>query len=384
MKRSKSIGGGSIGGGVSGRVIGSIGGIGSGIGRVIGSGIGVIGVIGVICVAAAIMLTACAPESAKGKRMELQGKAQGTYYSIIYYDKEGRDMKRSIDSLLDDFDMTASLWVAESQLRRVNENRDSIVGDYFATLLRHSIEMNSFTEGAFDCTVGKLVNAWGFGFSKREEMTDALIDSLRQYTGQQPTIDSIAEGRYIVRKPQAEMTFDFNAIAQGYATDLVSRFLEQHGIDNYLVDIGGEVYAKGSKPDGSEWKVGIERPAETKDSEPEVALSIVLKDCSVVTSGSYRKYYEKDGTRYSHTIDPRTGRPVEHTLLSVSVIDSCAWRADALATAFMVMGMERSLEFIAQHPDDSGTQAVCFIYDDKGTNRVHMTDGFKKLVASIR
>ena len=309
----------------------------------------------------AILFTSC--HSGGDGMVRLRGEAQGTYYSIIYYDEAGRNFQESIDSLLDDFDQTASLWVEESLIRRVNENRDSVVNEEFATLVEISKEMHEYTGGAFDCTVGKLVNAWGFGFSKREEMSGTVVDSLLQYVGKQPEVVRDAAGMLILRKATPESTLDFNAIAQGYSTDKVSQFLESKGIENYLVDIGGEVYAKGCKPDGKAWTVGIERPAENRYSNPEVEMSIELRDKAVVTSGNYRKYYEKDGVRYSHTIDPSTGRPVEHSLLSVSVIDESAWRADALATAFMVMGLEKAKKFIKEHPEDS-MERVIFIYSE--------------------
>lgn len=319
------------------------------------------------------ILGGCQGGKSTREAIKLNGKAQGTYYSIIYYDKEGRDLQGEIDSLLKDFDMTASLWEDESLIRRVNENRDSVVNEDFVELVEMSQEMHKYSNGAFDCTVGKLVNAWGFGFSKREEMSDKVIDSLRQYVGVQPIIIRNNSGIAIVRKATPESTIDFNAIAQGYSTDMVSRFLESKGIENYLVDIGGEVYAKGCKPDSSSWTVGIERPAENKYSSPEVEMSIELRDQSVVTSGNYRKYYEKDGVRYSHTIDPKTGRPVEHSLLSVSVVDKSAWRADALATAFMVMGLEKAKAFIKEHPEDS-MEKVIFIYSEGDGYKVEEID----------
>ena len=331
---------------------------------------------------AAMLLSACNGGQTNGgsNRIELSGKAQGTFYSVIYYDSLQRNLQPAIDSLLDNFALTASLWVDNSLLRRVNDNRDSVVNDLFATLLRHSVEMNAYTEGCFDCTVGKLVNAWGFGFANRADITDALIDSLRHFCGVQPELVQRDDGSLVVRKASPETAIDFNAIAQGYATDRVCQFLEQQGISRYLVDIGGEVYVRGCKPDGQNWVVGVERPSENKYANPVVETRIKLLDQSVVTSGNYRKYYEKDGARYSHTIDPRTGRPVTHTLLSVSVVDSCAWRADALATAFMVMGLDRARSFIASHPDDNGAQTVCFIFNENGENKIFMTDRFKSLL----
>ena len=268
-------------------------------------------------------------------------------------------------------------------MRFINDNREIVVNELFATLTQLSVQMHDFTDGAFDCTVGKLVNAWGFGFSKREDMDSATIDSLMRYVGKQPEIVLDACGERIVCKPFKETTFDFNAIAQGYSTDLVSRFLEQQGIHNYIIDIGGEVYARGCKPDGSNWTIGIERPAENRYSSPELETTIKVQDMAVVTSGSYRKYYEKNGVRYSHTIDPATGRPVEHSLLSVTVIDTAAWRADALATAFMVMGLDKALQFIDSHPDDSGTQAVFFIYSEGEGYKTYATQKFNEMTTKI-
>ncbi|MCR4828296.1 MAG: FAD:protein FMN transferase [Bacteroidales bacterium] len=311
--------------------------------------------------------------------IKLVGEAQGTFYNITYYDSEQRDLQGAIDSLLADFDLTASLWVDSSLLCRVNRNEDSVLNALFSDLLEKSIMMNQFTEGCFDCRVGQLVRSYGFGNGPRTALSDNQIDSLLAICQQPVAMVETQEG-IVLRKANPATALDFNAIAQGYAVDMVCRFLEQRGISNYLVDIGGEVVAHGCKADSSLWLVGIERPADNRYSAPEIEKAITLKDCSVVTSGSYRKYYQKDGLRYSHTIDPSTGRPVQHTLLSVSVVDTAAWRADALATAFMVMGLERAQTFIAAHPYDSGTQAVFFIYSTPDGYATYATPAFEKLI----
>lgn len=311
----------------------------------------------------------------------LSGTAQGTYYAITYCDSQGRDLQPQIDSLLDDFDMTASLWKDSSMIRRINNGDDSLINDCFAFLINKSVAMHNYTDGSFDCTVGGIVNAWGFGFSKKEELSGNTIDSMMKYVGKQPCVVEKSDGTLIVRKPHKETTLDFNAIAQGYSTDIVSDFLLSKGISNFIVDIGGEVYAKGCKPDGTLWKVGIERPAENKYDGRQIETIVELRDESVVTSGSYRKYYEKEGVRYSHTIDPKNGYPVTHTLLSVTVIDTAAWRADALATAFMVMGLDSAKAFIESHPNDSGTQAVLFIYNQDGEYKTYATEGFNNKIA---
>ena len=332
-----------------------------------------------LAVTAALWLMGCAHRTQQP--MTLSGETQGTYYSVIYYDSLHRDMQPLVDSLLHTVDITASLWVDTSLLCRVNRNETDTLTPLFADMLRKSLGMAEYTHGAFDCTVGALVQAWGFATQGPQNPARSVLDSLRRYTG----LGRIAlhDGGYGVCrivKQHMETRLDFNAIAQGITSDLIAHALCQRGIRNCLVDVGGEVVARGAKPDGTPWVVGIERPAKNKYSSPQVALAIALHNASVVTSGSYRKYYEKDGVRYSHTIDPATGRPVRHSLLSVSVVDSVAWRADALATAFMVMGLDSSRRFIASHPLDSGAGCALFLYDSAGCNAEWATPAFKKLI----
>lgn len=328
---------------------------------------------------AAVLLSACHHSSDEPFR--LQGEAQGTYYNIIYYDPEGRDLSEQIKPFLDDFDQTASLWVEHSLLRGVNSNITDTVTPCFADLFQRSDSIRRYTQGAFDCRVGLLVQAWGFSFRQREELDAATLDSLLHSAHSRVWLDTTAEGGIRIHKEDPATELDFNAIAQGYSVDLLATWLEEGlGIKNFLIDIGGEVIAKGMKPTGEKWAVGIERPAATADSPQELETAITLENASVVTSGNYRKYYERDGVRYSHTIDPSTGRPVGHTLLSVSVVSREAWYADAMATAFMVMGFERALQFIEQHPDNPDIQAVFFIYDDQGTYRTYATEEFEKLI----
>lgn len=324
-----------------------------------------------------ILLTSChhAPQP-----ISFNGEAQGSYYSISYYDDAHRDLQHSVDSILDDFDQTASLWVEQSMIRRINSNTDSLINPVFADLLLKSLAINQYSEGAFDCRIGKLVQAWGFSFKQREPLDDHKIDSLLALSRGNIAIDTNENGELYIRKENPQTEIDFNAIAQGYASDIVAAYLESQGISSYLVDIGGEVVAHGTKANGDPWIVGVERPAENKYQSPEIELAIGLQDLSIVTSGNYRKYYEKDGIKYSHTIDPETGRPVEHSLLSVSVIDSSAWRADAMATAFMVMGLEKAKAFIESHPNDMPTQAVLFIYNDTDGYKTYATPQFKKMI----
>lgn len=306
--------------------------------------------------------------------VHLFGEAQGTYYSIQYYDRQGRDLQPQVDSLLHAFDLTASLWVDSSLLRRLNACTTDTVDAIFSALLEHSLTISAYTNGAFDPRIGRIVQAWGFSFRQQQEPDSAELAAMLLAARGNVAIDN---GRLVKENPATEL--DFNAIAQGYAVDLLAAMFEDYGITNYLIDVGGEVIARGSKRNGSPWRVGIERPADDSISAPVVQTAVALHDAAIVTSGSYRKYYERDGVRYSHTIDPATGRPVLHSLLSVSVVDSLCWRADAMATAYMVMGLDKAKQFIATHPNGPGTAAVYFIYDSCGTMTTYETPSFKKL-----
>lgn len=305
-------------------------------------------------------------------KIQFTGNAQGTYYAVTYYDSLSRNFQPQIDSLLNDFDQIASLWVDSSLLRRINSNQTSILNPLMIDLIDKSMYISQLTEGYFDITVGKLVNAWGFGFSNPLALDTFIVDSLKQYVG----YGKIHVEDSVLLKENSNIEIDFNAIAQGYSSDLIADFLLSKGIKNLLVDIGGEVVAKGYKPNGDTWIVGIEKPADNKYSNQQIDVKINLDNMSVVTSGNYRKYYENNGVKYSHTINPFTGFPVAHTLLSVSVLAPKAWEADAMATAFMVMGLEKSLEFLEKNP-------ICeayFIYNQDGEYKTCSTEGFKTVI----
>lgn len=323
---------------------------------------------------AVLLIAACSCQR-NIKPIQLYGEAQGTYYSVQYYDALQRDLQPQVDSLLHAFDLSASLWVEQSLLRQLNANLTDSLDPVLDSLLRYSLYIYKYTGGAFDCRVGRLVQAWGFSFRQRQEPDPRTLDTM--LFAAHGDI-AICQGRLLKQNPSTEL--DFNAIAQGYAVDLLAAMLDSLDIHDYLIDVGGEVIGRGAKPDGTPWRVGIERPSVDSVSAPEVQTAIALHNASVVTSGSYRKYYERDGVRYSHTINPVTGRPVEHTLLSASVVESSAWLADAMATAYMVMGLDSARAFIAAHPDGPGTDAVMFIYDDHGALCTYTTPAFDKLI----
>jgi len=326
-----------------------------------------------ITIALLIIVTSCSSNKTSNP-VKLLGEAQGTYYSIIYFDKQNRDFKVEIDSLLDDFDLSVSLWVPESILSRVNKSNQNINLDkHFTDNFNLSEKVAIETDGAFDFTVGSLVKAWGFGFDNRKNIDSLIIDSLLQYVGYNKV--KIVNNHII--KQDTNTTFDFNAIAQGYSVDLVAEFLQKNNISDFLIDIGGEVRAVGKKPNGDLWKIGIEKPTKNATDERVLTATIVLKNLSIATSGSYRKFFEEDGVRYSHTINPSTGYPVVHSLLSASIICNNTALADAYATACMVMGLDESISFVENNPD----LEAFFIYSNKdGSYETYATDGFTNLI----
>ena len=307
-------------------------------------------------------------------RLNLAGKTQGTYYAVTYYDRSGRDFSKEIDSILAAFGKSVSLWDTNSIISRINRNDSTArIDGWFRDLFTLSQGISQCTGGAFDATVGPLVNAWGFGAGQGKRPDSLEIDSLRalvDYRKVRLQGDRIFKQDYRIR-------LDFNAIAQGYSVDLISAFLDKQHIRNYLVDIGGEVFAKGIKPGNEPWMVGIENPGRDSTSRPSLNARVMLENMALSTSGNYRKYYEENGVRYSHTIDPATGFPVRHNLLSVSVLASRCATADGYATAFMVMGLQRAKEFLSKNPQ---LQAYFIYSEDDGTYRIYATQGFRKIL----
>ncbi len=315
-----------------------------------------------------IVLLSC---SRQPKRVVLSGQTQGSYYSIVYYDAEGRDFQKEVDSLFHAVDLSVNLWVDSSVLCKVNRNEEVPLDPIFIDNFNIAQAAARLSGGRFDPTIAPLVEAWGFSAKRGDSITPALIDSLKTLVDYRKV--RIEEGRVV--KEDTTMRLDFNAIAQGYTSDLIGAFLESRGVCDYLVDTGGEIMARGGKPGGKPWVVGIEKPSPDWDSERVVQQRVALRDKGIVTSGSYRKYVERDGKRYSHSIDPVTGYPVEHHLLSATVIAENAVWADALASICMVMGMEPSLELIRSL---DGVEAYYIYVNEKGELETYATEGFEK------
>jgi thiamine biosynthesis lipoprotein len=320
-----------------------------------------------------LLIAACQPAD-RPLKIQFTGEAQGTSYNVIYYASDTLISKVEIDSLLNVFDMTASIWVENSIISRINANDSTVEADAdFIKIFKLSQRISDATDGAFDITVGPLVNAWGFGFKNKTAMDAHIVDSLLPLVNYKAV--KLAGNKIVKENPAIQI--DYNAIAQGYSVDWLSGFLIEKGIKNFLVEIGGEVLTRGSKPGGVYWIVGIEKPAADSLSPQILEATVTLTNRALVTSGNYRKFYEKGGVRYSHTIDPATGYPVQHSLLSATVVADSAAIADGYATAFMVMGLEKSRAFLTEHPE----MESYFIYsDDSGNFKTWATARLRKIV----
>ena len=300
-----------------------------------------------------------------------EGFAEGTSFHIYY--QSDTDYNKTIDSLLNHFEDVLSTYRENSLISKINSTgKDSFpVNDsLFVDMFRTAKKVYKQTGGAFDITVAPLVNAYGFGFTDTMQVDSVLIDSLLQYVG----MNKIQLSHNWLIKNNPHIQLDGNAIAKGQSVDYVCRFFETHGLKNYMVEIGGEVRGKGINAHGNPWQIGIDKPIDNSDETQRNLQGVVgITNKAIATSGNYRRFYYKNGLRYSHTINPKTGYPVNHTLLSASVMADNCMIADAYATSFMVMGLEKTKTFLKNHPEI----AVYLIYGkENGKYQVFATKGF--------
>ena len=303
-----------------------------------------------------------------GNYISLSGLTQGTTYLVTYRTADSTDYQSGIEELLQEFDMSVSTYQPASLISKFNSNVGEVHPDrYLREVFEASRQIYEASGGAFDITVAPVVNAWGFGFTDPLEVDSSLIDSLLQFVGMD--LVRIEEG--IMVKDKGGVMLDVNAIAQGYAVDVVAEFLESEGISNYLVEIGGEVRTSGVNSRGEYWLIGIDKPIDgLQISGLQMEAVVSLSGRSMATSGNYRRFYVKDGVKYSHTIDPATGYPVQHGLLSATVIADDCMTADGFATAFMVLGLEKSREILKQRKD---LEAYLIYNDEQGQYRTFYT-----------
>lgn len=301
-----------------------------------------------------------------------EGQIFGTTYHITYAGTN--DLDKEIRAELQRVDDALSMFNKQSVLSKFNRNEKYDVSNArFNDVVRLSLQLSRETDGAFDITVAPLVNEWGFGFKHRERINASKIDSLRAFVG----YDKLFYEGDRLNKRDSRVTIDCGAVAKGYGVDCVARLLSSKGCTNYMVEIGGEVVVKGKNAKGKKWTIGINKPVDdSTKTVNEVQSLLHVSDCGIATSGNYRNFYYVDGRKVSHTIDPKTGQPVQHSLLSATVLTPSCAKSDALATSFMVMGLDRAKVFLAKHKD---VQAYFIFADGQGKYNVWMTEGMQKL-----
>jgi thiamine biosynthesis lipoprotein len=325
----------------------------------------------------------------------IEGETMGTYYRVTFDNPGPEEVKPEVDSILRQLNLEVSTYIPQSTISRFNQsdslfnlNTNPVDGavetypnDHFVRNFKKAVEVYYETNGYFDATVMPLVNHWGFGYTEKRKIKNVdslMIDSLLQYVGMEKVELQRLDDTDLLVKARAGVQLDFSALAKGYGVDLVGQLLTDMGVGHFLVDIGGETLAKGQSPRGDAWKLGINVPKEG-GAVDEIQTTVPLQDRALATSGNYRNYYEMEGRKYSHTINPKTGYPERNTLLSASVFANDCMTADAYATAFMTMGVEKAKKLASNL---AGIEAY-FIYGlPDGGMAVTYTDGLKELFQS--
>lgn len=293
----------------------------------------------------------------------------GTTYSVTY--QCGEDLQEEIEAELKKVDDDFSMFNSQSIVARLNNGEQPELSNDFIDVFKLARQVSEDTNGAFDITVAPLVNAWGFGFKHEQMPSKEQVDSLRELISYRYV--TLKDKTITMQKPG--MMLDFSAIAKGYGVDVVARLLERHDIKNYMVEIGGEITTRGINPERIPWRIGVNKPSEDALNENHELQTILnVTDKSMATSGNYRNFYVKGGKKYAHTIDPKTGYPVQHSLLSATVLtDRCA-KADAYATSFMVLGMDGAKKILERHKE---LMAYLIYTDNKGNLSVWYSPSLK-------
>nr|WP_275124923.1 FAD:protein FMN transferase [Vibrio fluvialis] len=301
-----------------------------------------------VALASLLLLAGCEQPP---QQVHLSGPTMGTSYNIKYLQQDGLpssdELHKEIDRLLEEVNDQMSTYRKDSELSRFNQYQgiDPFeVSNQTATVVREAIRLNGLTEGALDVTVGPLVNLWGFGPEARPEVvpTDAELAERKANTG----IHHLSVEGNKLSKDLPHLYVDLSTIAKGWGVDVVANYIESQGIHNYMVEVGGEIRLKGLNRDGVPWRIAVEKPTVDERSIQEI---IEPGDMAIATSGDYRNYFERDGVRYSHIINPQTGRPIHNRVVSVTVLDKSCMTADGLATGLMVLGDEKGIEIAEQN-----------------------------------
>lgn len=300
------------------------------------------------------------------------GQIFGTTYHITY--QSDKDLHREILQRLQLVDQTFSTFNDESIISIINRNEPVKLNQMFIEVFDLAKTVSKDTHGAFDITVAPLVNVWGFGFKSGTPPTKAVIDSLRQLTGYEK-VKLIGSK---VRKQDPRIMLDCSAIAKGYGSDVVAQYLRSRDVENFMIEIGGEIVVQGNSDKRLPWKIGVTKPTDdSTQTNNELQTVLNLSNTAMATSGNYRRFYYKNGKKYAHTIDPKTGYPVQHNILSATVLANTCAKADAYATSFMVLGLEKTQQVLQHHPD----LMVYLIYaDGQGKNKVWYSPSLKKAI----
>ena len=324
------------------------------------------------------VLVLCACSASDNKILVANsGETQGTYYHIKYLSPQGESFKFQIDSLLTEIDSSVSIYKPYSIISSLNNGKEINTDEIFNLVYFDALHVGKNTDGYFDCTVSPLVKHWGFYNNDTNEVKvdSVAIQTIMKKVGIEKM--SWRDSSVVLAKG---VRLDFNAIAQGTSVDLIAKLLEEKGILNYLIEVGGELKAKGINADGNVWRVGIDKPSEEIDFQNRFQFILDLKDKALATSGNYRKFYVKDGVKYAHTINPKTGFPAKNRLLSVTVVTNECSLADAYATAFMAMGLKKTKQIIKTLDDKL---EVYIVYTDKnGDWKIYISPAMKKRIVN--
>lgn len=302
-----------------------------------------------------------------------EGFIFGTIYHISYqYDT---NLKEQIEAELKKVDQSLSTFNKTSIISQVNCNEDPTTDNMFREVFTLAENISQETEGAFDITVAPLVNEWGFGFKKGITPTRQVVDSLRNIVGYQK-VALTDNGK--IKKQDPRIMLDCSAIAKGYGCDVVARLLRNKGVSNFMIEIGGEIVTRGFNQKQEPWRIGVNKPTDDSlNTSQELQTILNVTDIAMATSGNYRNFYYKNGKKYAHTIDPKTGYPVQHNILSATVLAKNCATADAYATSFMVLGLEGAQKILQQHPE----LMAYLIYADKdGKNQTWYSPSLKSKI----
>lgn len=317
-------------------------------------------------------LIGCSSEQNKEEINDV-GYAQGTTFNIKYLNEPSQNYKLEIDSIFLLVDNSLSTYVSKSLVYRVNSAGSFLkMDEHFQKVLEKSMELSKESKGLFDVSIGPLAELWGFGLSKRSKVDSASVDSLKAFVNYRK-IRIKGDSVFL----PTGMKMDFNAIAQGYTVDLIAEFLLAKGIEDFMVEVGGEIRTKGKNGKGQVWRIGIDKPEEKMDPNDRLQAIISLENAALATSGNYRKYWvdEETGLKYSHTLNPKTGFPAKNRLLSVSIIAPTAMEADGYSTMSMVMGLKKAINLI----ETKESVEAYFIYSNEEEEmEVYSTTGFEK------